>query len=46
MLLEMAAFADFVIEQTMRMREEWEQRRAALVAAGELPERPGGGGRP
>jgi DNA-binding MarR family transcriptional regulator len=44
-LLEMAAFADFVIEQTMRMRAEWDERRAALVAAGELPERPAGGSR-
>jgi hypothetical protein len=45
-LLETAAFADFVIEQTVRMRQEWKARRAALVAAGELPERPAGGPRP
>ena len=45
-LLETAAFADFVIEQVVRMRQEWEARRRALVAAGELPERPAGGGRP
>jgi DNA-binding transcriptional regulator GbsR (MarR family) len=45
-LLETAAFTDFVIEQTVRMRQEWEARRAALVAAGELPERSGGGRRP
>jgi hypothetical protein len=45
-LLETAAFTDFVIEQVVRMREEWEARRAALVAAGELPERPEGGRRP
>jgi DNA-binding MarR family transcriptional regulator len=38
-LLETAAFTEFVIEQTVRMRHEWEARRAALVAAGELPER-------
>jgi DNA-binding transcriptional ArsR family regulator len=44
-LLETAAFADFVIEQTLRMRQEWEARRAALVAAGELPEQPAGGRR-
>ena len=44
-LLETAAFADFVIEQVVRMRQEWEERRMALVAAGELPERPPGGGR-
>jgi hypothetical protein len=45
-LLETAAFADFAIEQTVRMRQEWEARRAALVAAGELPERPAGWRRP
>jgi hypothetical protein len=45
-LLETAAFADFVIEQVVRMRQEWEARRSALVAAGELPERPAGGSRP
>ena len=41
-LLEMSAFMDFVIEQMARMQQEWEARRAALVAAGELPpQRPG-----
>jgi DNA-binding transcriptional regulator GbsR (MarR family) len=45
-LLETAAFAEFVIEQVVRMRQEWEARRAALVAAGELPEQPPGGRRP
>jgi DNA-binding MarR family transcriptional regulator len=41
-LLEMSAFMDFVIEQMARMQHEWEARRAALVAAGELPpQRPG-----
>ncbi len=44
-LLEMSAFADFLVEQMPRMQKEWEERRAALVAAGELPERPGPGGR-
>lgn len=39
-LLETAAFVDFVIEQTVRMQQEWKERRAALVAAGELPEHP------
>jgi hypothetical protein len=39
-LLEMSAFADFLLEQLPRMRQEWEERRAALVAAGELPQRP------
>jgi DNA-binding MarR family transcriptional regulator len=44
-LLEMSAFADFLVEQVQRMRREWETRRAELVAAGELPERPGRGAR-
>lgn len=44
-LLEMSAFADFLLEQVPRMQQEWEKRRAALVAAGELAERPGRGGR-
>lgn len=43
LVLEMSAFADFVLEQIPRMRQEWERRRAELVAAGELPERPGRG---
>ena len=38
-LLEVSAFADFLLEQMPRMQEEWEARRAALVAAGELPQR-------
>jgi DNA-binding MarR family transcriptional regulator len=44
-LLEMSAFADFLLEQIPRFQQEWEARRAALVASGELPEqpRPGGG---
>jgi len=40
-LLEVSAFADFLLEQMPRMQREWEARRAALVAAGGLPERPG-----
>lgn len=44
-LLETRAFADFLLEQMPRMQQEWEVRRAALVAAGELPERPGDRGR-
>jgi hypothetical protein len=35
----MAAFTDFLIEQMARMKDEWARRRAALVKAGELPER-------
>ena len=35
-LLEMAAFADFLVERTQRLRQEWETHRAALRASGEL----------
>jgi hypothetical protein len=42
LLLEMSEFTDFVIEQVNRMKQEWSERRAALVAAGKLPEQPGG----
>src|ERR1700733_5976507 len=35
--LEMAAFADFLVEQTNRMQKEWEAHRDALRARGELP---------
>ena len=45
LLLEMAEFTDFVIEQVNRMKQEWLERRAALVAAGQLPEQPGHGRR-
>ena len=41
---EMAAFTEFVIEQVNRMKQEWLERRAALVAAGKLPEQPGRAG--
>jgi len=37
--LEMAAFADFLVEQTRRMQEEWEAHRNTLRARGELPDR-------
>lgn len=37
-LLQMAAFADLLVEQVPRLEEEWKARRHALVAAGELPE--------
>ena len=40
-LLETKAFADFLLEMMPRMQQEWEARRAELVAAGELPERGG-----
>lgn len=39
-LLEMAAFADFLVEQMPRLQQEWEQRRETLIASGELPQRP------
>ena len=43
-LLEMSAFAEFLLEQMPRLQDEWEARRRALVASGELPElRPGQG---
>jgi DNA-binding MarR family transcriptional regulator len=45
LLLEWAEFTDFVIEQIRRMREEWQQRRTELVAAGKLPAQPGHRGR-
>jgi DNA-binding transcriptional regulator GbsR (MarR family) len=35
--LEMAAFADFLVEQTRRLQAEWETHRDALRARGELP---------
>ena len=41
-LLEMSAFAEFLVEQMPKLRQEWEARRQALVASGDLPEeRPG-----
>jgi DNA-binding transcriptional regulator GbsR (MarR family) len=35
--LYMAAFADFLVERTRAMQEEWEEHRDALRARGELP---------
>ncbi len=40
MLLEMAAFADFLVEQLPLMEQAWIARRDALRAAGELPDEP------
>jgi hypothetical protein len=41
-LLEMSAFADFLLQQLPKLQTEWEARRRALVASGDLPElRPG-----
>jgi hypothetical protein len=45
-LLEMSAFAEFLLEQIPKFQEAWEVRRQELVAAGDLPEvRPGRGSR-
>jgi len=43
-LLELSAFADFLVEQVARFEQEWNVRRGALVASGELPELPPRGG--
>ena len=40
-LLEWAAFADFLVERLPAVEQEWKERREALVAAGQLPEAPG-----
>jgi hypothetical protein len=37
MLLEMAAFADFLQERIALLHQEWIDHRDALRAAGELP---------
>jgi MarR family len=44
-LSEMAAFSDFLVEQIPLLGQKWEERRAELVAAGELLPRPATGGR-
>ena len=40
-LLEWAAFADFLVERLPVLEQEWEERREKLRAAAELPEAPG-----
>jgi hypothetical protein len=40
-LLEWAAFADFLVERLPLLEQEWKERREKLRAAGELPETPG-----
>lgn len=40
-LSEWAAFADFLVQRLPALEQEWKKRRAALQAAGELPEAPG-----
>jgi hypothetical protein len=37
-LLEWAAFADFLVERLPLLEQEWKERREALLAAGQLPE--------
>ena len=37
-LLEISAFADFLLERIPLLQQDWAQRRAALVAAGALPD--------
>ncbi len=44
-LLETSAFAEFLLEQIPRFRQDWEARRQALVASGDLPARRPGQGR-
>jgi hypothetical protein len=36
-LMEMKAFADWLVERTRTLQEEWEAHRDALRASGELP---------
>jgi DNA-binding transcriptional ArsR family regulator len=40
-VLEMSAFADFLLERIPMLQQEWAERRAALVAAGTLPDTAG-----
>lgn len=44
-LAEMAAFSDFLVEQLPLVGQKWNERRAELVAAGELLPRPSTGAR-
>ena len=44
-LLELSAFAEFLVEEIPNLRAAWQDRRAALVAAGKLPEHPAQGAR-
>jgi hypothetical protein len=36
-LMEMEAFADWLVERTRALQEEWEAHRDALRASGDLP---------
>jgi DNA-binding transcriptional ArsR family regulator len=42
-LLEFAAFSDFLVEQIKVFEKGWKQRRAELVASGDLPDLPPSG---
>lgn len=44
-LSEMLAFSEFLVEQIPLLGQRWEERRAELVASGELLPRPSTGGR-
>jgi hypothetical protein len=44
-LSEMLAFSEFLVEEIPLLGQRWEERRAELVAAGELLPRPTGGRR-
>jgi hypothetical protein len=37
MVLELAAFADWLVERTRALQDEWEAHRDALRESGELP---------
>jgi hypothetical protein len=41
LLLEMSAFAEFLIEQMPKLQAEWDDRRTELVESGVLPKRRG-----
>jgi DNA-binding transcriptional regulator GbsR (MarR family) len=38
-VLELAAFADFLVDRTQALQQEWETHRDAMRARGELPDR-------
>jgi hypothetical protein len=42
-LMELVAFADFLVEQIGRFEKDWKECRAALVASGDLPDLPPSG---
>ncbi len=39
-LLELSAFADFLVEEVATFQQNWTARRAALVDSGDLPDQP------